>query len=197
MNYLKAAGLAVIVAAALTTLLGAGTASATVLCKTSIDPCPEGWRLKAGTEIHSTMTVGTSTRETEGEDKLIHNTCIESTLGALQENEGGATETVTLHIAVSEARCTVVGANLYPTELEIHQIPGTNDGTFTGVGEVIRSGTCAYIATQVGTLTGGKEPTLDVEVVLKRTKGFICPTPVGWDATYTITGPTPLYVTEG
>jgi hypothetical protein len=196
MKWLKMAGLVALAVAALTAFLGADAASATVLCKTSTDPCPEFWRWSSGTEIHATLTA--TTLETESVFKFIHNTCTESTLGGIQENEGSATETVTMDMEVSKATCTNGGLGyFFPTEFEIHQIPGTNDGTFTGVGEVALGGNCAYTATQVGTLTGGSKPTLDMEVVLERTKGFVCVTPVGWDATYTITSPTPIFVTEG
>jgi hypothetical protein len=196
MKYLNMCGLNVIAALGLMACLAAGSASATALCKEATDPCPEGQRWKTGTEIFGTMTAGTSTRETEGES--VYNTCTESRLGWVQENEGSATETVTMDMGVSKASCTNNGlGNFFPTKFEIHQIPGTSDGTFTGLGEM-ELGICGtYIATQVGTLTGGNEPTLDMEVVLKRIKGFLCSARVGWDATYTITSLTPIFVTEG
>ncbi len=42
MKHVKLLGLIAVAAMALMALLGAGTASATVLCKTTTDPCPAG-----------------------------------------------------------------------------------------------------------------------------------------------------------
>jgi hypothetical protein len=42
MKYLKILGLAAVAAAAVMSIAGAGSASATVLCSTTADPCPAG-----------------------------------------------------------------------------------------------------------------------------------------------------------
>ena len=44
MKQLKIIGLAAIAALAVTAMLGAGTASASKLCKTTVEPCPAGWQ---------------------------------------------------------------------------------------------------------------------------------------------------------
>ncbi|HXQ88395.1 MAG TPA: hypothetical protein VN733_02040 [Solirubrobacterales bacterium] len=204
MKCLKMAGLAVIAAAALTTFLGVGTASATVLCKTPTDPCPEGWRIPAGTEITASLEVGASTSETDASGN-VRRTCTQSVFEGDQENEGGATETVTIDITeISRSSCvTEIPPGRWQTGLEIHQIPGTNNGTLTAAGEDVTlaffGSSCTYRAAHVGTLTGGQTPTMKLEVTLKKTggSGFLCPSAVGWDAAYSITGPTPLFVTEG
>lgn len=207
MKCLKMASLAAIAAAALTMFLGAATASATVLCTTAADPCVEGWRWPAGTEIIASMEVGTSTKETEPEPfEATRDTCIESSISGDQEIEGSATETVTIeNILVLRSNCTKSGIGYWQEALEIHWIPGTNDGTVTSAGEALTTmpflgGSCTYAGTDIGTLTGGKPATLKMEVVLKKTggTGLVCPMSLPrWDAVYAITEPTPLFVTEG
>jgi hypothetical protein len=201
MKCLKVAGLAVIAAAALTTFIGDGTASATVLCKTSATPCPEFLRWPSGTEILASLSTGSSAKETveEGGPGNVKDTCLESGVSGKLKNEGSATETVTIEkTSISKSSCALgYPPSLSPSGMELHHIAGTSDGVLTGVGQVIRDFNCTYDVAQVGTLTGGEKPTLDLEIVLTKTGGLICTTPVGWDGTYSVTSPTPLYVTEG
>lgn len=87
MNYLKMLGLAAVAVAALTAFLGAGTASATVICKTepTAGVCPEGWDYSAGTKGKASLEKGTTAilRSTAGS---IEDTCTESTVEGTSEN---------------------------------------------------------------------------------------------------------------
>jgi len=95
MKYVKRLVLAVM-AAALMGFMGAGSASATVLCKTpgfgspTGTTCPIAWAYFGGTEIHA-VSEGTVVLTTGKE--ITESSCKRSTMTAFSENEGSSTET--------------------------------------------------------------------------------------------------------
>jgi hypothetical protein len=91
MNYVKALGFAVIAAAVLSAIVGAGTATATVLCKNneSASICNENY--PSETEISSSLVSGTKAK-LKTKFKTIE--CSKSTLSGITEDAGSATETV-------------------------------------------------------------------------------------------------------
>lgn len=58
MKQLKTFGLAAIAALSMMAFVGAGSASGTVLCTESKDPCPYGEDYAAGTTIHAVLEKG-------------------------------------------------------------------------------------------------------------------------------------------
>jgi hypothetical protein len=198
-NCIKAAGLAALVAAALVVLGGAGTASATVICKTNTNPCSE--KYPAGTEIKASMTGSASMTTTEG---TVLDTCSGGELTGKTANSGSAAETVRGLVPATNltwSNCTNTVDTLAGGETETHAITGTVNGTYTASGfEVTVNtgllGSCVFTAgqgTHIGTVTGGLSATVDVIAVITRKTG-LCPSTAKWVTTYNVTSPTPLYV---
>jgi hypothetical protein len=167
--------------------------------------------LVKGTNIVSSLS-GTSTLSTTGGTVL--DTCTGGTVSGATANAGGATETVRGTIAASGltwSGCTKTTDTLEGCELEIHWISGTINGTVTGKGckvtvEMVAEfgGTCSYtlgssmrhLGTLAGSLKG--DATLAANTVVNGAVGnsFLCPADTKWVASYTVTSPTPVHVTE-
>lgn len=215
MQYAKLVGLVAVAALVLAALSGAGSASATVLCKVNAKPCPTpNEDYPAGTEIHASIAAGggLAIRDTESHVLI---TCSESTLKGKTTNTGGTPgvpvegkiETLTFN-GVGGSECTSPIKVLKTGEFDIEYIPGTNTrGTLTlketQVTTTLAGVSCTYGAASVvdaGTVTGtslGTPATIDFSGVLpKEGGGFLCPGDVTWETTYTITAPKPLYIKE-
>jgi hypothetical protein len=222
MKYLKMLGLTVAAAAVVMASAGAGTASATVLCKTNTTPCAAGQMYEKGQELHATN---------EGEGNLITRAgfagfeCETATVKGTQENTGGASETVFyqldetsiteeghaqktgLHFGKCNGTVTVASAGT----LTLHWISGTMNATVTSKGTSttfeIAGVACTYGTkgsgeeTDLGVLTGsnvtGATPTMDVSAELKKEAGgLLCASPAHWEGSYKITTPDAVYVAE-
>jgi hypothetical protein len=197
MKYIKMLGLAVVAAAAVMAFIGAGTASATVLCKTATNPCTE----KHGdVTIHGTL-VGSATLESGSE---VLDTCTASMIHGKVEQTGSATSTVSGKISeLTWGSCTNPTTTVTLGSLEIHHIAGTNNGTLTAIGtEVTVSGifgvSCTYGAgtgLDLGTVKGGSPSIITISTKVKKTAGsFVCPSEPTWTAEYKVTEPSPLFV---
>jgi hypothetical protein len=208
MKYVKMLGLAAVAAMALMAFIGASSASATVLCKeANTTGCSAaGKDYAAGTVISASLDTGNSAvlKTTGG---FIENTCTTSTVEGPTVNTGGATETVSGTVEAAKltfSNCSNTTDVTAGGELEIHWISGTDNGTLTAknfqVTQILAGITCTYGAgtsTDLGTVTGGSPATLDVNAVVNKTAGgFACPSTAIWEAKYTVTSPTPLYVSE-
>jgi len=218
MKYVKALGLTAVAAAALMAFVGASSASATVLCKTvpTTSPtggvCPEGWALQAGDKIHAENTSNATLTSNEAFKPNI--VCKKSTVQGELTVEGNSTTTTKGNITTltfeecGEASVKVLNTGM----LEIHWDPETHNGTLTGSGSEITTsvpsvfGTihCIYKtnATDLGTLTGSKKANetavLHAEsqaIPFIETSG-LCPPKPTWDATYSITTPDTLSVSN-
>jgi hypothetical protein len=214
MRYLKSLGLAVVAAAVLTAIIGASSASATVLCTETVTPCPAKKKIgptgdSTDNWIHASLEPGTSVYflSTTGTTAEPLATCTESTVKAEAENTGSATETVKGTIEAKNliwGGCTPKGVTtIKGGTLEVHWIEGTDNGTVTikeAEVTLILPGnvSCIYGAgagIDVGTMTGGAMATLDFSAVINLVAGgFLCPKTVIWEAKYTVTEPEPLYV---
>lgn len=202
MKYLKILGLAIVAAAALMAIVGAATASATVLCDSATNPCSEKW--EAGAQLEFKVKANTVGRwgPTNGE------TLVECGAGILKGNPstGGASETVTVSInGESELNWNngcgggVVTKTLEGGKLEIHSISESSNGTVTATGFSFTTTffgvSCVYsfaVATDLGTLTGSAtgDAVLDINSVFsKKEGGFLCPTSVTWVEEFTQVGP--------
>jgi hypothetical protein len=214
MKYVKMFGLAAVAAMALMAFAGAGSASATVLCKvhTLTTGCAAGGQdYAAKTTIHATHTTGTTgILETTGGTTLV--TCSESTISGETTNTGSSTTTVDGPVkSFTFGGCTNTVDVIKLGSLEIHHISGTDNGTLTAKEtEVTVNGifgeSCIYgagaglnLGTLVGSVTTKEQPTdpakITINTIVKRTGGGgFCPAETRWTASYTVTSPSPLYV---
>ena len=206
MKYLKMLGLAAVTVAALMAFVGAGTASATVICKTEpiAGVCPEGWDYAAGTKGKASLKPGTTAvlRTTAGS---VEDTCAESTVEGTSENTGSATTTVKSTLTtLTFSNCTNTTDTLEPGLGELHWISGTNNGTLTTFGTRVTMNlagiSCTYgtgTGTDMGTTVGGNPGSLAVNAVINKVAGgFICPSDTIFQSEYVATNPTNAWVAE-
>jgi hypothetical protein len=206
MKYLKVFALAAVAAAALMAFVGAGTASATVVCKTvpTAGVCPEGWDYPAGTVGKASLKAGTTAAlKATGGEILI--TCTESTVGGQSVNTGSATETVKSALtSLTWSNCSNTVETISPGTGELHWIAGTNNGTLTTINTKVTVNifgvSCSYgtgAGADVGTTVGGNPGSLKVNlVVAKQEGGFLCPADTRFEAEYVATEPTAAWVAE-
>jgi hypothetical protein len=207
MKYLKMLGLAAVAAMALTAFLGAGSASATVLCteaNTTEDCHENGEAYNKGTEFEASL-VGTATL-TNTSTTTTYVTCSGGAVTGHTENTGigpeGEHET-NIKIEGTEvgwSGCSFTTDTLNPGTLEIDWIEGTDNGTVTSKEAEVTTnifGSCVYgtgKGTDLGVLEGGETPKLVIHAVVKRLKFCLGPAEAEWNAEYHVTSPTPLYV---
>lgn len=206
MKFLKMAGLAAVAAAGLMAVLGAGTASATVLCKNNLNTehCSEPY--PAGTKGVASME-GSGTMETL-EGKVL-NTCSGSTVEETLQNTGSATTTVTDKSegkGIAWTGCTTPVSVLSGGEGELHWISGTDNGTVTAKGFEVTmnlSGvSCVYglgsTMKDWGEVIGGAPGFMQVNVVVSKVGGgFLCPKEARLTGKYINTEPKAGYVAAG
>lgn len=203
MKHLKILGLAAVAATALVAF-GSGSASATVLCKTTTTPCGAANHYSEGTELKMELAAN-ATSVIETTDASIQDICKKSTLRTKTSNTGSSTATINgsfLSIDLTFGECTHTTAVELGGTLEIHHIAGSDNGTITASGFQITAslaGSCSYGpgagGTDIGTLIGGTNVVSVSAVLTKVGGGFTCPTTVKWTATYGLTAPaTAVYV---
>jgi hypothetical protein len=209
-KYLKALGLAAIAAMALMAFLGAGSASATVLCTQALTTCPGGHETGEMYEPGDVI-VGTSTNARLTSD-LANVKCTNSETEAELESTGGASETVTGKIIelnftgckteqLVPVNCTVTVNNL-PYNAEVHWTEGRNGQltvTSGGAGNPGATVVCIGVinCTFSNTLfslpvDGGNPAKVTANKVNLLRNGGLCGNEAFWDATYEST--TPVYV---
>lgn len=188
------------VTAFLMAFLGAGSASATVLCNES---ATTGCKSYGKGAILDGYLSETSATLTAGETLL--DTCTSATFEGKTSTAGSSTETVRESIEeLTWGSCTKTTDTITKGELEIHWISGTDNGTVTGknISFTVNTvfGTCTYgtgESRDLGTLKGGNPATVEISATLVKTAGgFACPTEPKWVATYTVASPRPLYIGE-
>jgi hypothetical protein len=203
MRYLKMISLAAVAAAAVMAFVGAGTASATVLCNNNGSTTACSSKVGAGTKIVSELT-GSAILETK--EGTVLDTCTGGSVNGSVENAGGAAATVTGKItALTWTGCTKETKTTALGELEVHHIAGTDNGTVTGKNSVVtvaglfQNESCLYgtgNGTDLGTLVGGSPATIVISTLVPRQagSGFLCPAEARWTASYKVTAPNPLFV---
>jgi len=200
MKHLKLFGAAVAAAMAMLALWGGGAASATVLCKTSSNPCPE--KYLAGTAVNASIATGTEVKFVDSGGFTL-DICKKGQLNGKILSAGSSTETVTLRPEfMSYENCVVPLQVATWGSYELHSIIGTANGTLTVTGQTIylNMGECKYVSgtgTHAGVLTGGSAPTIDYSLQLTKTSGPCIWPSARLTATYSVTSPTPLYVEPG
>lgn len=208
MKYLKMLGLAAIAAAALTALVGAGTASATVLCKNNLntEKCSEPYPV--GTKGTASLAAGNSAIIEDLSGNIL-NTCTGSTATETLQNAGSATTTVVGKVAASGitwSGCTFPTKTISGGEAELHWISGTDNGTLTAKGfEVTINtaifGSCVYglgsTMKDWGTIVGGAPGSFTANAIVTKISGSFCPNEARVTAKYINTEPKAGYVTAG
>lgn len=192
----KIFSLAAVTTMALMAFLGASTAAATVLFGGET-------KLESGATIHGTLTSGTSAQLTTTAGGAI-DTCTESTVQATTANTGKSGEAVSAAVnSLTWGGCSLTTDTLTNGSLSINWTAGTN-GTISGAGSVVTVNTgvsCRYGTgggTHLGTVTGKKSPTIDINAVVneQEPKHFLCPDTARWTASYTVTSPAGFNVAD-
>jgi len=206
MKYLKMLGLAAVAAAALMAIVGAGTASATVICKNNLntEKCSEPY--PAGTKGTASLAAGTSAllQTTAGETMV---TCTESVISSTLENPGSATTTVKSGVStMTFAKCTVPVVVINGGYAELHHIAGTDNGTLTTFNtevtvNTVFFGSCVYGSGKgldVGNTIGGNPGSMTLNTVFSKISGGIaCPSDARFTGKYVATSPTNAWVAAG
>ncbi len=195
MKYLKMLGLAALAAMAVMAVVGAGTASATKLCKQDVTTgCTS--HIASGTTL--TFSAEGSTTLTDVFGGVVA-TCTGSSVSGKTTTTGSSTETVKGSISsLTFTGCnhpvTVNNASL--GTLEVHNIAGTPNGTVTSNATTVTIdesplGTCSFQTsnTDIGTLTGtsttGGAPTFDIKASIPSEN---CGFNGTWEGSYKYTG---------
>lgn len=205
MKHLKMLGLAVVAAAALMAVIGAGTASATELCSTATTPC-SGTKYGVGTTIRATSTNATL-KTFVGTVACTHSEIVGEVTGA----GGSGTTAVTGKTQVlefsgctlGETTCTitqeavgnssVTGGSASATATFNYNVT-SKTGSKVVCGSLIN---CVYSTSSAvlkGQNTTSGTPTIKAENISLAREGGICPSESIWNATYTVVEPDPLYV---
>lgn len=167
-----------------------------VLCKTTTTPCSSPYPRETAVDADSAGFVLKS-----GETTLA--TCTGGTLKGNIPTLGGESEAFTVYLEeLTWTGCVGTTRTLALGELEVKRIEGTENGTVsakaTEVTVVVSGLHCTYgfvESTDLGTLTGGSEATLNMSATATKTAGSIlCPKSATWTASYKFTKPAPLYL---
>lgn len=209
MKYIKMLSLAAVAAMALMAFVGVGSASATTLCKTNVEPCPAEWDYPAGTVITGSLVPNTSAVLHAG---IANITCSESTAEIkTTETSGEPLKGDLINLTFNGCNCRV--SVLKPLTANGTQAPGSITATGGGNGsvklengvevEVECSGVvCVYGGEATGLEVQGGNPAKLVatpeKVKIKKLSGsFLCTNPAEWTAEYQVTSPVgPLFVTK-
>lgn len=197
MRYMKMLGLAAVAAAAMMAFVGAGSASATVLCHSESTPCTEKW--KAGTEPRFIVRPGGAGIWTTTSGTVVAK-CPEGEIRGEITNAGSSTETVKTSVAPSGftwpgVEGCIKTVTLEGGSLEIHAIAGSSNGTVTVSGFKITisitGNSCVYgfgNGEHWGTLTssGTGDAVLDINTAfIKKEGSFLCPSSLKWTEEFT------------
>jgi hypothetical protein len=196
MKYLKMLGLAVVAAAAVMAIAGAGTAAAeATLCKTTTEPCTS-----QATALAAHLVEGTHATLTPAGGLVEPITCKESVV------EGNVETATTPRGKITKLTFANCGEDVVETiaagELVGHH-DAAHNGTVTAIGFTVRvksHGLTCNFGTEVKeglTLTGGSPAKLDATATIPLENGFFCPSSAVWHAEYVVTTPESLYITTG
>jgi hypothetical protein len=210
MRYIKTLGPAAVVAVALMAFVGAGTASATVLCKkpgegtTTGTTCPTGQAYEAKAIFDAKVESMTEPVTLKIPFKTMD--CFESTIKGSLTSAGGEKQAVSISAEVlALATCPCTLAVLSPGTYNIEWNSGTHSGTVTSSGVEITVECerlpkewvhCVYKTenTDLGTLKGGEPAKLEINASLPRKFPLAPCGEMIWEGNYTVMAPTVLYV---
>lgn len=170
-----------------------------ILCTTKDTPaCTMSYLRGRGVDLSLKSGTSMVLKNTGGS---IEATCSGGTINGLI----GAEAANVVSIETSEwtwSNCSHTADTIAVGSLEIERIAETYNGTVKGKGAewkfTIAGVECTYglgTGIDLGTLTGGTEPRLQVNSVINKTAGgFLCPTTTVLEAEYEVTSPHALYV---
>jgi hypothetical protein len=199
MRYLKTLGVALVAAAALTAVVGAGAAQAeTTLCKNTETPCAAGNGYGVGTSVEASLESGTEAILTAGGEFLQTNCKSSEVAGKLET----ATTPSGKLSKLSFTNCNRTVTTKKPGEITLHW-DAEHNGNLTAKGfqiEVTAGVTCIFGGEVKSglTVTGGSPAKLDATATIPKESGSIfCPSSAVWHATYILNSPKPAYVSNG
>jgi hypothetical protein len=203
MKHAKMLGLAAVAALALMALVGAGTASATIVCSASGTgtACAGSHGNQYTGPISAELTTGKSAQLVSG---FITVTCTESTAGGSVTGSTGAGSLTSLTFNSCTSGLGACTAKSTGTPWAAQATTGTAPngtmkvnnvaGEFTCAGE-----TCKYSAASATTEVKGGAPAEIVATKVPLSKaagsGPFCSSTATWSGEYKITSPTSLYLT--
>ena len=204
MRLIKMLGLAMVAAIAAMAFIGAGTASATVLCEVEAEEtCPEESVYPAGTAIEAELE-----EETKSvlESEAVTIECQESTLVGETTSKGGGegvpvegefTEVTWAECTSGLGKCTVKALEL-PWNWELNWTEKSDGQLF--VFPFKKTFTCGFITCEFGAeleikFKGGNNPSISATVsILVKISGFFCSAEAKWSAQFSVTIPKPVFV---
>ena len=206
MKHVKVLAFAAIAAAILMSFVGAGSASASVLCSTTVSPCPSAQKWANTTiDFSSENSTGPGAGASILEDTFgfVQNECSSTLKGTL--TNGSNTVAASLSgITFEWSTCTRSTKTVRVGTLDFHNIAGTSNGTVTASGFEITSIAIDPVTLEelscifetgnghdLGTLTEGIPATIDVNTTVTPIAGSDprCPSSVRWTAKYKVTSP--------
>lgn len=204
MKYLAKLALVVLVVLVLTALVGAGTASATKLCKVN-NPTSCSSHYPVGTKVDTSMQTN-QTLIVETPEGTVLDTCLEFTTKGETINTASTGERVKMKLSeMAWIECTKTTDTLKNGSLEVDYITGTSNGTVTGreteftINTIFGSCVYGYGATgsHVGTVVGGSPATVNINAIIPKISGnFACPTEARFTAGLAWTEPNPVYLSH-
>jgi hypothetical protein len=198
MKQMKMLVLALVLAAVLMAIIGAGTSSATMLCNSNTTPCSNLVTINTVVDLESTSShvfkPGFATVKCEKSEIAWK---LES-----QSETGGAAKGAATGLTFAECDATVVV--LQKGSLQIAHTAGTMNGTVSSEGLLIELATggikCKYgtpTLRAIGSITGGSPATVKVEAQLVKVEGgALCVNPATWTGNYSVGFPNPLYISD-
>jgi hypothetical protein len=206
MKHVKMLGLAVVAVVALTALLGAGSASATVLCKTLPSKGVCGSKYPANTLFSAKATGATLETNTENVTCKTSSTAVKNTAESGSPLPGEVTSlSFGECTSSSNAACTVTSVGTPWTGSVAWTSGGNGTLTVANGGARVSCGfgflQCRFGAKSLSLEIQGGNPAKVIanKVPLEMTaeEGFLkCPTEAKWTATYETTSPTALWVAK-
>jgi len=204
MKYVKMLGLAVM-AAVFMAIVGAATASATVICENNLntEKCSAPYAI--GTKGTASVPAGSSVSLTNTANESL-DTCTESTVTGVLKSQGAEKPALSELSSITFGNCTFPTKTVNPGRGELTWIKGTDNGTlFTyetqATINTIFFGSCIYgvTGTDMGTTVGGNPGSLTVNAIVEKFSGsaFACPSTAKLTGTYVATSPTNAWVSNG
>lgn len=203
MSYAKKAFLVAIAALACTAVLGTGSASATVLCKSSPSShiCPAADVYGAGTKI-SASSEGELRFKGGGESTIM--TCTGSSFSASVVDAGSATSVASLgEVDYEFSGCSNPSAHIGNGVMGVAWTSGTHNGSATEqLGNrlqwTIFGSKCVYTMTVPVAVKGGSSATLQFSQtnLVKYEGNLACPEAMKMEASFSVSSPAPLYVEQ-
>jgi hypothetical protein len=192
---------------AIMAFVGAGTASATALCKANETTCTAGNTYAIGTSIHAVLEPGQIAHLEAGP---VNDECEESTMQGKSTKAGTPIIGTIEQLTFAKCSCTTSNAIHLPYKSEGAAGAGGN-GTLTastsGAGKPGGTVTCAGVhcvyetASAAVSVTGGTPATAAANVEMALNTGesdFLClfTGAAHWKANYNVTSPSPLFITK-